>query len=133
MADEILVDSGEPITDEVLGPAFARALAERDFVKLGSMLDPAVEFVALTPRRTWEASGDADAVGLFRGWFDEETVVDEVEEVVTHAVGDCRHLGYRFRGRDADGPFVVEQQVYFTERDGRINWMRLMCSGFVRR
>jgi len=27
---------------------------------------------------------------------------------------------------------VVEQQAYFTERDGRIDWMRVLCSGFRR-
>jgi hypothetical protein len=26
--------------------------------------------------------------------------------------------------------FVVEQQAYTTEKDGRINWMRVLCSGF---
>ena len=29
-----------------------------------------------------------------------------------------------------DGRFVVEQQAYLEERDGRIGWMRVMCSGF---
>lgn len=119
------------MTADLVGPAFARAVAERDFDRLGSLLDPEVDFRALTPRRTWEASGDTDAVGLFRSWFDENTVVEEIEQVVTHPVGHRQHFAYRFRGRDADGPFVVEQQVYFTERDGRIDWMRLMCSGFV--
>ena len=132
MSDEKLVDRGAATTDEAVGPAFARALAVRDFERLRSFLDPDVEFRALTPRRDWEAAGDADTVGLFRGWFDEETIVNEIEDVATHPVGDRRHLAYRFRGRDADGPFVVEQQVYFTERDGRIDWMSMMCSGFRR-
>jgi len=29
-----------------------------------------------------------------------------------------------------DGPFIVEQQAYYTERDRRITWMRVLCSGF---
>jgi hypothetical protein len=29
-----------------------------------------------------------------------------------------------------DGPFVVEQQAYYEERDGRIGWMRVVCSEF---
>ena len=28
------------------------------------------------------------------------------------------------------GPFVVEQQAYLSERDERIGWMRVVCSGF---
>ena len=34
------------------------------------------------------------------------------------------------RGHNPDGPFVVEQQAYYEERDGRIGWMRVICSGF---
>jgi hypothetical protein len=37
---------------------------------------------------------------------------------------------YRFRGRSAGEPFVVEQQAYYTEQGGKINWMRVLCSGF---
>jgi hypothetical protein len=123
---EITVDS----IGERCGPAFAQALAVRDFDTLRSLLDPEVEFRALTPRRGWEASTDAETVDLFRGWFDEATVIDEVDDVATHTVGDRQHLWYRFSGHDDEGPFVVEQHVYFTERDGRMDWMRMMCSGF---
>jgi hypothetical protein len=116
--------------EEATAPAFAQALAGRDFDKLGSLLDPSVEFRALTPRRAWEADGDAETLALFQRWFDPQTVVDEIDDVSSHAVGDRRHMSYRFLGHDDDGPFVIEQQIYFTERDGRIDWMRMMCSGF---
>lgn len=132
MVEETLVDAGAAKTEEPVGPAFARALAVRDFDRLQSLLEPAVEFRALTPHRAWEAAGHKDTVELFRGWFDEETVVEEIEDVGTHPVGDRWHLAYRFRGRDVDGPFLVEQQIYFTERSGRVDWMRMMCSGFQR-
>ena len=128
--DETTVDSGAAAMGELAGPAFAHALAIRDFDKLRSLLDPEIEFRALTPRRTWEASGDADTVSLFRQWFDEASVIDHVDHVETHAVGDRQHLVYRFSGHDDGGPFVVEQQIYFTESDGGIDWMRMMCSGF---
>lgn len=127
---QITVDPGSARTDERAGPAFAHALAAGDFDKLQSLLDPQVEFRALTPRRTWEADGDSPTVDLFRKWFDEATVIEHVEQVQTHTVGDRQHLVYRFSGHDDDAPFVIEQQVYFTEREGRINWMRMMCSGF---
>ena len=32
--------------------------------------------------------------------------------------------------RNPEGPFEVEQQAYIGERDGRIGWMRSVCSGF---
>ena len=127
---QITVDPGAATTDERAGPAFALALAARDFDKLKSLLDPEVEFRALTPRRSWEADGDSPTVELFRNWFDEATVIERVEQVDLDAVGDRQHLVYRFSGHDDEAPFVIEQQVYFTERDGRIDWMRMMCSGF---
>ena len=127
--DQITVDPGAA-TDERAGPAFAHALAARDFDKLQSLLHTEVEFRALTPRRSWEADGDSPTVDLFRNWFDEATVIEQVEHVGLDAVGDRQHLVYRFSGHDDEAPFVIEQHVYFTERDGRIDWMRMMCSGF---
>ena len=41
-------------------------------------------------------------------------------------------LRFRFTGNNAEGPFVVEQQAYLSERDDRIGWMRVVCSGFRR-
>jgi SnoaL-like protein len=129
MTSEMTVDPGLAPKD-LVGPAFAQALAARDFDKLRALLDPAVEFRALTPRRAWEADGDAETLALFQRWFDLPTVVDEIDDVSSDSVGDRGHLSYRFLGHGDDGPFVIEQQVYFTERDGRIDWMRMMCSGF---
>jgi hypothetical protein len=39
-------------------------------------------------------------------------------------------VGYRFRVRNPDGTFVVEQQAYLAALDGQIAWMRVLCSGF---
>jgi hypothetical protein len=129
--ERMTVDPGPASMGGFSGPAFAQALAVRDFEKLRSLLDREIEFRALTPRRTWEADGDAPTVDLFRRWFDEATAIDHVDCVETHTVGDRQHLVYRFSGHDDGGPFVVEQQIYFTEREGRIDWMRMMCSGFM--
>jgi hypothetical protein len=130
MTSEMTLDPGAATTGAGAGPAVVQALAVRDFDKLRSLLDPEIEFRALTPRRAWEATGDAETVGLFQQWFDPTTVVEQIDDVSSHAVGDRMHLAYRFLGHDDEGPFVVEQHVYFTERDGRIGWMRMMCSGF---
>jgi hypothetical protein len=32
--------------------------------------------------------------------------------------------------RNPEGLFLVEQQAYLAERDGRIGWMRVLCSGY---
>ena len=115
---------------QLLGPAFAHALARRDFGQVAEVLCPDVEFRALTPRRSWEAPTAEETLTVLRTWFDEETVVDEVLGVRADTVADRHCVTYRFAGKRPDGPFVIEQHAYFTERDGRIGWMRLLCSGF---
>jgi len=95
------------------------------------LLHAEVDFRGLTPGNTWEA-GDAQAVvGIVLGrWFEETDEIREVERVETDAFADRERVGYRLRVRNPDGEFVVEQQAYLGQRDGRIDWMAVLCSGF---
>lgn len=112
-----------------IGRAFAYAIARRDFGELGDLLHADVELRALTPRRTWEPAAHDAALDVLRTWFG-DCRIDKVGCVGGTAVGDRSHLAYRFTGQRPYGPFVIEQQAYFTERDGRIDWIRILCSGF---
>ncbi len=96
------------MADDV-GVRFAQALGAKDFERVRSLLHPEVDFVGLTPRRTWTA-GDPDAVveEVLRSWFEESDELEEVLSVESEAVADRTRVGYRFRGRNPDGPFVVE-------------------------
>jgi hypothetical protein len=86
-----------------LGGSFADALAAKDFDRIRGMLHSEIDFRGLTPRRQWEASDPDAVVGeILREWFEES---DEIEELVQ-----------------------VETDSF--ERDGRIGWMRTLCSGF---
>lgn len=114
-----------------LGRAFAEALQRKDWAALGALLHPEIDFRGLTPRRSWEAGSPDEVVhGVLRRWFEDSDHPHELLRVETDAVSDRNRLAYRMRGRNADGPFVVEQQAYLTTRDGRIGWMLVMCSGF---
>lgn len=114
---------------DAIGRAFASAIARLDFGELGALLHPDVDFRALTPRRTWEPGDHEAAVEVLRTWWG-DCRIDGIERVDTSTVGDREHVAYRFTGQDEGGPFVVEQQAYYTEQDGRIVWMRVLCSGF---
>jgi hypothetical protein len=114
---------------DTIGRAFAYAIARRDFGELGDLLHADVELRALTPRRTWEPAGHDAALDTLRTWFG-DCRIDEIERVDATSVGDRNHVAYRFTGQRPDGRFVIEQQAYFTERDGRIDWIRILCSGF---
>jgi hypothetical protein len=114
-----------------LGEQFAHALAAKDFGRVGELLHPEVDFRGLTPRRDWQAS-DAGAVisTVLQQWFEEDDLIESLEQLETDAFADRERVGYRFRVRCPDGVFLVEQQAYLAERDGRIGWMRVVCSGF---
>lgn len=114
-----------------LGSDFAQALSVKDFARIRDMLHPDIDFRGLTPNRIWEASGSEQVVDdVLRQWFEDSDYLGELEKVDSDQVVDRKRVGYRLRGQNAEGPFVVEQQAYFTERDGRIDWMRVVCSGF---
>lgn len=114
-----------------LGTEFARALAVKDFDRISDLVHSEIDFRALTPNRNWEAgSPDALVSGVLHHWFEEDDEIEALEQVETGTVGDRERVGYRFRVRNPDGLFVVEQQAYLSGSDGRIEWMRVVCSGF---
>jgi hypothetical protein len=116
---------------DTLGVAFAYALAAKDTAALVGLLHPAIDFRGMTPRRIWEGDDPETIVGeVFYSWFEPSDEIERVEHVETDRVGDRERVGYRFRVRNPDGDHVVEQQAYLVERDGRIGWLRVMCSGF---
>jgi ketosteroid isomerase-like protein len=114
-----------------LGADFAHAFAQRDAGRLRALLHPEVDFRGMTPSRFWEASGtDAVVEILLENWLEDSDHVEAVERVEGDTVVDRERVGYRFRVTNPDGRFVVEQQAYLSTRDGRIDWMRVVCSGF---
>lgn len=116
---------------DTIGRAFAQALGTKDFEAIHGLLDQAVDFRGLTPRRSWEASSSREVIDtILTTWFDDSDTLEEIESIRTGSIADREHVSYRFRRVNADGPFVIEQQAYYTEQDGRINWMRVLCSGF---
>jgi hypothetical protein len=114
-----------------LGASFAVALAAKDFGRILDLLHPEVDFRGLTPNRNWEATDAETAIGsVLRQWFEDSDEIEELQHVETDSFADRERVGYRFLVRNPEGLFEVEQQVYIAERDGRIGWMRSVCSGF---
>ena len=102
----------------------------KDRARLREVLHPDVDFRGLTPSRNWEATG-ADAVidEILAAWFEDSDQIEETVKVEGDAFADRERVGYRLRVRNPDGLFTVEQQAYIAERDGKIGWMRVVCSG----
>ncbi|HEY2717097.1 MAG TPA: hypothetical protein VGI73_12830 [Solirubrobacterales bacterium] len=114
-----------------LGAEFAQALAAKDFERLLGMFDPEVDFRALTPRFFWDPGGPEEIVGsVLRKWFEDDDEIEALEKLETDAFADRERVAYRFRIRNPEGLFLVEQQAYLSGGEGRIEWMRVLCSGY---
>jgi hypothetical protein len=113
------------------GTDFVQAVAERDHDRLAALLADRVDFKGLTPRRFWEGGTPAEVLDVVLGhWFEESDHVDRVVLTEEGAVEDVQRVGYRFAITNPDGPHLVEQQAYFHATDGRIDYLRVVCSGF---
>ncbi len=114
-----------------LGADFAAALAAKDFARLSDLMHPEIDFRGLTPNRVWEARDPQAVIAqVLREWFEESDEIDALEQLESDSFADRERVGYRFSVHNPDGRFLVEQQAYLAERDGRIGWMRVVCSGF---
>lgn len=114
------------------GERFARALAAKDGAALCALLADNIDFQALTPGRHWQATTPEQVVDDFilGHWFDAGDQIQGLLSVTTGRVSDRHHVAYRMRVRNADGEFLVEQQAYYTVDGERIDWMRVLCSGY---
>ena len=124
----------ESVTDgELIGERFARALGAKDFEAIRGVLADGVQFRALTPEKLWEEKSAAAVIQhVLRRWFDEGDHIEAVLDVETGHVAERRfRTRYRFRVRNEGRTFEVDQQAYYDVSDGRIAWLRVLCSGFM--
>jgi hypothetical protein len=117
---------------ETRGELFARALAAKDRDLLCRLLADHIDFRGMTPQRLWEGTTPAEVVdGIVLGhWFEAADHIQELCSVASGKLADREHVAYRLRVRNAEGEFLVEQQAYYRVTGGRIDWMRVLCSGY---
>ena len=114
-----------------LAAGWARALAGKDPDRMAELLAPEIDFRAMTPNRTWEASDPQAVLAIVFGhWFEDADEIRALEGLETDAFADRQRVGYRLRVSNPEGGFLVEQQAYLSEQDGQIAWMRVLCSGY---
>ena len=117
-------------TRESVLHAFVDAVVARDFGRARDQLHPEINFRGMTPNRSWEADGPDGVEQALRTWMDNsEREVEHIDATEITEIEDTVRAGWRVQGGGAGGPFVFEQQVYAREREGRVGWLRVMCSG----
>ncbi|MGI8457312.1 MAG: hypothetical protein ACR2LI_04255 [Propionibacteriaceae bacterium] len=118
-------------TEHGLGTELAHAIAAQDAAALRGLLSTPVTFRAVTPRRFWDADTAVGVADVILGvWFGPDKHVTGVTSLATDSVGDVHKVSYRLRVDLDSGPAVIEQVVYYTQKDDQINDLRLVCSGF---
>ena len=113
-----------------LGAAFANAVAAKDYVQIRALIHPEVDFWAMTPGEIWDASCPDEVVGVLDEWFGDDDLIQAIELLDCDGFADRQRVGYRLRVQRPDGEYLIEQQVYLSERDGQIGWLRILCSGY---
>src|SRR5258708_3255459 len=115
------------------GQRFAQAVPSKDSAALCEVLAEQIDFQALTPGRSWQATTAAQVADdiVFGHWFEVEDEIIALCSVAGGQVADRNHVAYRLRVRNPGGEYLVEQQAYYDVNDdsGQITWLRILCSG----
>ena len=116
-----------------LAHRFAAALAGRDAAALRCLFGSEVDFRGMTPRRVWEARTPDELIDdvILGSWFGPGDVIQRIEWVQAGQVGTRIRIGYQLRVQNAGETFALEQQAFADLTDGKITWMRVLCSGGV--
>lgn len=118
-------------TDRQLGTELAHAIATQDAGALRALLSTPVTFRAVTPSRCWDSDSASGVAEVVLGvWFAPPKKVTDLASLVTDRVGDVQKVSYRLSVDLESGPTVIEQVVFYSQTDGKITDLRLVCSGF---
>ena len=116
-----------------LAHRFTAALAAKDAAGLRSLFGSEVDFRGLTPGRVWEARTPDELIDdvILGFWFESGDVIQRIESVQHGQLGTRTRIGYRLRVANSGGTYTVEQQAFCDLTDGKITWLRVLCSGFM--
>jgi hypothetical protein len=114
---------------KAVGRRLVEAIAAQDVAAIATCFAADVQFRALIPPGLRERTGAQETASLIAAWFADSTELDLVDSE-TDEVGDRVHIAYRFEGVEEGRPYVVEQHLYGTVSEGRIDRADLLCSGF---
>jgi SnoaL-like protein len=118
-----------PVVTEAVGGRLVEAIAAQDVAAIATCFAADAQFRALTPRGLRERAGALETASLIEAWFADSTELDLVDSEVDE-VGDRVHIAYRFEGVEEGQPYVVEQHLYGSVSDGKVERADLLCSGF---
>ena len=118
-------------TERSLAAQLVHSIAGKDIGQLVRLFSTPVTFRGVTPRRFWDAETPVGVADIVLGaWFGPDKTVTDVTSIETDTVGDVQKVSYRMTVDLESGPSIIEQVAYYTEQNGEITHLRLVCSGF---
>jgi ketosteroid isomerase-like protein len=112
-----------------LGTRLVEAIESQDTAAISLCFAADTQFRALTPSGLRERTDAPEVAVLIASWFADSTELELVDSEAKE-VGDRLHVAYRFEGVEEGQPYIVEQHLFGTVRDGKIERADLLCSGF---
>ena len=107
-------------------------IASQDEAAIAACFADEAHFRALIPPGLRERTGASETAALIASWFGDSTELDLVDTRADE-VGDRIHISYRFSGVEEGEPYIVEQHLFCTVHEGKIERADLLCSGFLPR
>jgi ketosteroid isomerase-like protein len=114
---------------KTVGTRLVQAIASQNTAAISACFAADAQFRALITPGLRERAGAPEVAALIAGWFADSTELELVDSEEKE-VGDRVHVGYRFEGVEEGQSYIVEQHLYGTVRDGKIERADLVCSGF---
>jgi hypothetical protein len=115
--------------EQQLGEDWIHAIAQGDLDRLEGLCQHKVNSRLLTPGQFTNLDRVSDLVAKYKDWFDGCTDF-QLETSRIDRIGKRLGIFYRFRLRDHGDWYRIEQQLFCTLRDGRVQQLHLLCSGF---
>ncbi len=112
-----------------LGQDWIESILAGTLDRLEGFCLPEVNSHLLTPRRSITLESAAELVAKYRQWFGECTTI-QLRASRIERVGERLGIFYRFHLQEQGDWFDIEQQLYCTLQEDRVEQLHLLCSGF---
>ena len=119
----------EQLRLQQLGEDWIQAIAAGMPDRLARICHPEIKSGLLLPTRFVTLDTVIDLVAKFRQWFGECTDI-QLQASRVAAIGERLGIFYRFLIQEQEDWYTIEQQLYCTLKDGQIEQLHLLCSGF---
>lgn len=117
------------LPDEKLGEAWLQAIATGALERLTQLSSPRVTGRLLLPGGLETVNTAADLLARYQDWFGGYSAI-RVEASRVERIGSKLGIFYRLLLQEGRTSERIEQQLFCIVKDGRVQQVHLVCSGF---